>query len=105
MRFTCFGQVQPPGCIAPSDTLSSHALDRGVNRLSVFCPGGGGVSLRAAGDNRVEKIIIAGKRIMHHRTVISVTADRHLSLISFCPVQFLFLRTIFMLLFSAGGNF
>jgi hypothetical protein len=65
MRFTCFGQVQPPGCIAPSDTLSSQAHDRGVNRLS-FCLlslGGGGVSLRAAGNHPVEKVIIAGKKI------------------------------------------
>jgi hypothetical protein len=48
-QFTCFGQVQLPGCIAPSDTLLSQALDRGVNcpsaflsweRCSVFAGGG-----------------------------------------------------------------
>jgi hypothetical protein len=49
-----------PACIAPSDTLSSQALDCGVNRLSVFFVfGGGGVSLflslRTAGNHPVEK--------------------------------------------------
>jgi hypothetical protein len=44
MQFTCSSQVQLRGCIAPSDTLSSQALIRGVNRLSVFCLEGGGES-------------------------------------------------------------
>ena len=36
MQFTCSSQVKLRGCIAPSDTLSSQALNRGVNRYFVF---------------------------------------------------------------------
>jgi len=45
--------------------------------ISVFCLGGGGASLRAAGN----LIIIAGKSIKHRWVIISLAADRHLSLL------------------------
>src|SRR5271157_3481831 len=71
MQFTCSSQVKLRGCIAPSGTLSSQALVHGVNRLSVFGLGGGGVSLQAAGNHPVEKIIIAGTKyqasLSHHQ--------------------------------------
>jgi hypothetical protein len=47
-------------CIVGYALITS--LDRGVNRLSVFCLGGGGVSLRAARNHKVEKIIIFRKK-------------------------------------------
>jgi len=72
MRFTCFGQVQPPGCIAPSGTLSSQAPVSAVSIVFLsLCLGGGGVSLRAAGNHPVVKIIIAGTKyqasLNHHQ--------------------------------------
>jgi hypothetical protein len=42
--------------------LATQSLDHGVNRLSVFCLGGDGMSLRAAGDHPIERIIVAGKK-------------------------------------------
>jgi hypothetical protein len=45
--------------------------------------GSGGVSLRTAENHTVEKVLIAGKSIMHRRSIISGTATRHLYFIPF----------------------
>jgi hypothetical protein len=80
MQLNCSSQVKLRGCIAPSDTLSSHALDHGVNRFSVFGLGGGGVSLRAAGNHSFEKSSLLEKVLSIAEAIISLSANCHLYL-------------------------
>jgi hypothetical protein len=76
MQFTCSSQVKLLGCIAPSDTPSYPALDRGVNRLSVF--GGGEVSLPTAGVIRFLKSSLVDKKYRERWKIIGLYADCHL---------------------------
>jgi hypothetical protein len=67
---------------------------RGVNHLSVFCLGGGGLSLRAVGNYQVEKSSLLLKSIKHRYIIISLTADRILFGYS-CPALSLYMRAIY----------
>jgi hypothetical protein len=106
MRFTCFGAGATAGlyCTVGYAHIVSLRL-RGVNRLSVFCLGGGGLSLRAAGHHPFEKIIIAGKNIKHRWVIISVAADRHWSLISFARPYFYSCARFYFPLFFFSFNY